>query len=137
MAKQNVYIGFNGRCREALNLYQSILGGESTFLTVGDVPVPCNEGGSKDSIMHGCLISEGSRIMGTDMTGPEGYTPGNHIALCLDCDSQEEIERLFGKLSEGGQVREPLMDAFWGGVFGALTDKFGIQWLFNYTKPQG
>jgi PhnB protein len=44
----------------------------------------------------------------------------------------EEIEGLFKSLSEGGTVKMPLHDAFWGSRFGMLTDRFGTNWMFNY-----
>jgi PhnB protein len=42
-----------------------------------------------------------------------------------------EAEMLFEKLSDGGVVRMPLIDAPWGARFGMLTDRFGIQWMVN------
>ena len=31
----------------------------------------------------------------------------------------------------------PLSDMLWGAYFGACTDKYGINWMFNYENPQG
>ena len=35
-----------------------------------------------------------------------------------------------------GTVQEPLKQQFWGDTYGELTDRFGMNWLLNYTKPQ-
>jgi PhnB protein len=35
-------------------------------------------------------------------------------------------------LGEGGTLKMPLHDAFWGARFGMLTDGFGTNWMFNY-----
>jgi PhnB protein len=72
--------------------------------------------------------------MASDMNGPEGLHQGNNMALCVNCTSAEEINSYFDNLCEGGKVMEPLKEQFWGATFGALTDKFGIRWMFNYDK---
>jgi uncharacterized glyoxalase superfamily protein PhnB len=36
-------------------------------------------------------------------------------------------------LASSGAVIEPLFDAPWGALFGAVRDEFGIHWLFNCT----
>jgi PhnB protein len=38
-------------------------------------------------------------------------------------------DRAWARLSEGGTVRLPLHEAFWGARFGILTDRFGVQWM--------
>jgi len=40
-----------------------------------------------------------------------------------------EAERVFAALAEGGTVEAPLAKQFWGGTFGQLVDRFGIQWM--------
>lgn len=71
--------------------------------------------------------------MGSDMMGAR-LKPGNSVALCLNCSSDEEINDFFDKLSEGGQVITPLHQSFWGATYGELTDRFGMLWMLNYTK---
>ncbi len=135
MAQLSPYIGFNGNCREAMTFYKDCLGGDLTFQTAGEAPAEagCPEG-TAGEIMHSMLISNGIVIMATDMGNPEGYEKGNNISLTLNCDSEEEIRSLFDKLSEGGKIGQQLKLEFWGGLFGYLTDKFGIVWMFNYQQ---
>ena len=47
------------------------------------------------------------------------------------------IERckFFNALAEGGQITMPIADQFWGDYFGSLTDRFGVNWMVNYTDP--
>lgn len=40
----------------------------------------------------------------------------------------------FNGLSNGGKDIEPLHQSYRGDTFGMLTDKFGITWIFNYSK---
>jgi len=134
MAQINAYIGFNGKCREAMNFYKDCFGGELNIMTVGETPAAAQCPDSmQDSVMHSSLMSGGLILMGTDMTAPDSpYQPGNNIALSLNCNSEEEINTLFSKLGEGGNVVDPLKMQFWGALFGVLVDKYGICWMFNY-----
>jgi PhnB protein len=134
MAKMNAYLGLDGKTREAMTFYKECLGGELNLVTAAETPV-CDEmpAEAKESIMHACLSNGRWTLMATDMASPGGRKQGNDFSMMLDCESEEEINGLFGKLSEGGTVKQPLGPAFWGGTFGFLTDKFGIGWMFNYV----
>jgi PhnB protein len=64
------------------------------------------------------------------------FQQGNNFSICLDCESQAEMEKVFNALSENGQVIMPMHDAFWGGRFGMLTDQFGISWMFSFRAAR-
>lgn len=137
MTQINAYVGFNGRCREAMTFYKECLGGELTLQSVAETPAAaqCPEG-MQHQIMHSALTKGPLLLMGSDMVGPDGFNVGNNIALSLNCSSEEEINTFFSKLAEGGKIIDELKTQFWGGIFGVLTDKFGIRWMFNYEKNQ-
>jgi PhnB protein len=46
-------------------------------------------------------------------------------------DDREQTKHLFTLLSDGGNVTTPLAVQPWGDYFGKLTDRFGVQWMFN------
>ena len=141
MATLNPYLNFAGNTEEAFKFYKSVFGGEFKFLqrfkeTPEASRVRDNE---KDKIMHIAFpIGKGNTLMATDALDSLGHTltPGNNISLSIEADSKDEAEKVFKGLSQGGTVSVPLADAFWGAYFGMLTDKFGIQWMVNYTYPQ-
>ncbi|MCW3110984.1 MAG: hypothetical protein JWQ09_5490 [Segetibacter sp.] len=138
MKQINAYIGFNGKCREAMSFYKECFGGELTLQTVAETPVAsqCPEG-MQHQIMHSALMAKDQiLVMGSDMVAPDGFIVGNNISLTVNCSSEEEINAFFAKLAEGGKIIQELKTEFWGGIFGALTDKFGIRWMFNYQKNQ-
>ena len=87
--------------------------------------------------MH-ARISKGSTVlvMASDSMNGMHLTTGTNFSISIDCESAEEIDRLFAAFGEGGKVSMPLADAFWGARFGMLIDKFGIQWMFNFEKPK-
>jgi PhnB protein len=141
MATLNPYLNFAGNTEEAFKFYKSVFGGDFKILQrFKDTPeagkVPANE---KDKIMHVALpIGKGNTLMATDALESMGQrlVLGNNIYLSIEAESKEEAESILIGLSPGGKVTVPLADAFWGAFFGMVTDKFGIQWMVNYTYPQ-
>ena len=138
MNQINAYIGFNGKCREAMNFYQQCFGGELSIMTFAESPLAEQmPPESQNNVVHGCLTNGNITLMGSDMVGPQGFVPGNTVSLMIACSSEEEINTLFAQLSAGGQVTCPLGEQFWGDTFAAVVDKFGTSWLLNYGKsPQ-
>lgn len=142
MATVNVYLTFNGNCKEAFDFYKSVFGGEFPYAgTFGEMPpqegMPVSEE-DKDKIMHISLpISQETMLMGSDAGGgwADKLTEGNNFSLSLNTNSKEEADKLFNALSAGGTVTMPLEDTFWGAYFGMWTDKFGINWMVNYDDP--
>src|SRR5690606_8431164 len=128
MAKLNPYLNFSGRCTEAMNFYKGIFGGELQLMLAGDSPakdqVPPE---MHNQVMHSHLKSSASEIMATDMA-PTQPVEGNTVYLALICDSEDELNDYYNKLSEGGKVEQPLTKAFFG-WFGSLQDKFGKHWM--------
>lgn len=142
MATVNVYLTFNGNCREAFDFYKSVFGGEYPYVgTFGEMPpvdgkeIPEED---KNKIMHITLpISRETMLLGSD-TGREWgshHQQGNNFSISINAESKEEADQLFNGLSEGGTVTMPMEDTFWGAYFGMFTDKFGISWMVNYDDP--
>jgi PhnB protein len=135
MTQINAYIGFNGKCREAMTFYQECIGGELIFQPIGTSPIASEfPEGLGNQILHCSLAKGGLLLMATDCVGPDGYHKGNNIALSLNCSSEDEIRTFYAKLSEGGEIIDALKEQFWGALFGVFTDKFGIGWMLNYDK---
>ena len=141
MAAINPYLSFNGKAEEAFNFYKSVFGGElASFMRWKDNP-QCADFSERDreQIMHVALpIGKGNVLMGSDSPESMGQklTEGNNFRIAIAPDSKEEADRLFKDLSAGGKVEMPLQDMFWGGYYGAFSDKFGVQWMVNYDKNQ-
>ena len=131
MKSVTTYLHFNGNCRDAMQFYQKCLGTEIHITTAMDAQgKPSTDAGAK--IMHSQLLRNGQPILqaSDDQSGSTPKT-GDNFQVAVDCDSVDEIDRLFEALRQGGKVRLPLGDVPWGARFGMLTDKFGIQWLLN------
>jgi PhnB protein len=130
MKSITTYLHFNGNCRDAMRFYQKCLGTEIHITNVMDAQgKPSTDAGAK--IMHSQLLRNGQAIL--QASDDQSGTPkaGDNFQVAVDCESVDEINRLFEGLCQGGKVRLPLGDVPWGARFGMLTDKFGIQWLLN------
>jgi len=58
-----------------------------------------------------------------------GFTPA--VSLWIDCDDVAELERLFDRLSDGGNVFMPLGDYGFSRRFGWVGDRHGVTWQLN------
>ncbi len=129
------YLTFSGNCREAMTFYQDCLGGDLTFQTIGESPLSNKlPQQMKDCILHATLKKETLLLQASDMVPQTGLVKGNAVSLSLDCGNEEEIKKVYAKLSADGKANHPLEDTFWGALFGDLTDKFGNHWILNFNK---
>ena len=132
MTTLNPYLNFPGTCRDALDFYKTIFGGEVVGLqTFAQGGMPIDEKHA-NAIMHSEFKADGIYFMASD--DPQGAniaSQNNNISLSLVFTDVAEIDRVFAALADGANVTMPLSTAPWGARFGMLTDKFGIQWLFN------
>lgn len=136
MTRINSYLTFSGNCREAMTFYQACLGGELSFQTIGDSPVPTQMPPEmKNSVLHSILTNGSWFIMASDMVGEKGVLRGNAVSMMLHFSDEAAIRATYDYLVAGGVATHPLEDTFWGAVFGGLTDQFGNHWLLNYVKP--
>ena len=132
----NPYLTFDGNCREVFEFYRSVFGGDfSAIQTFADGPddmgVPDDE---KDRIMHVSLPVGSSVLMGSDRCSAFSPAPvvGDNFSISMSGDSKAHCDELFAKLSDGGAVKMPMQETFWGAYFGLWTDKYGINWMINF-----
>lgn len=140
----NHYLNFQGQTEAAFLFYKSVFGGDFAMLSrytdmppQGDVQLSDIE---KNYILHISLpINDFTVLMGSDTTAhfcAQSNTPfskgNNHyISINLDKHEQNEAYRLYEALSQNGQIEMVLDKTFWGALYGAFTDQFGIKWMIN------
>jgi PhnB protein len=127
------YLFFDGRCEEALEFYRGAVGAEVIMLMrMKDSPEPPPPGtvppGAENKIMHASL-----RIGDTTVNASDGRCRGmpkfQGFSLSLWAPTEEEAERLFSRLGEGGQVQMPMEKTFFSPCFGMVADRFGVSWM--------
>lgn len=142
-ARVTTYLNFNGITEEAFNFYKEVFNGEFTGVGLkrfGDANVPAEipmDEATKKLILHAELtIMGGHVLMATDAPESMGFklSSGNNMHINLEPTSREETKKLFDALTAGGTVTMPLEDMFFGAYFGSCTDKYGINWMFNFIQ---
>ncbi|MEQ6123959.1 VOC family protein [Pseudotenacibaculum sp. MALMAid0570] len=130
--KCDVYLSFDGNCEEAMNFYQQVFGGEFTVvMRYADGPPQYIVKGTESKIMHMTLSMEnGAELKAADVFN-EPVQKGNAYHVSIGADSEEQGEEFFNKLVEGAQITMPFQNVFWGGKFGSLIDRYGIQWMIS------
>lgn len=138
MATVSTYLNFDGQTEEAFNFYKSIFGTEfnGDISRMGEVPrdpgMPELSEAEKNLIMHIELpITAGHLLMGTDILPSMGMqlTVGNNMSICLQVDDRQEVDRLYSRLSEGGESGTEPTEMFWGDYYTAFADKYGVRWM--------
>jgi PhnB protein len=132
MATQLVpYVFFYGRCAEALEFYKGAFGGSYEKMLVKDTPMASEmPPGSGDRVMHASFTADEIKFMASDGQDTKPVDPdAGNISMSLSFDDAARGEAVFNALSAGGKVGMPIKEAFWGGRFGMLTDKFSTEWM--------
>lgn len=137
MKQLQIYLTFNGNCKEAVEFYKSVFGGEIiSSQTFGEAGMLTDDAEYKDQIMH-CQYKSGDiYLMASDNMKGHPFNAGNNVALSIDYKDGSDMDKDFNALATGGAVDMPLQVTFWNAKFGMLTDKFGIRWMMNHDLPK-
>jgi|SRR5271156_6451303 len=113
MQKITPFLWFDGKAEEAMNFYVSIFKNSK----VGNVARYGDAGpGPKGTVMSATFQLEGQEFFALN-GGPQfSFTPA--ISFFVDCKTQQEVDELWEKLSEGGEKSR----------CGWLKDKYGLSW---------
>jgi PhnB protein len=131
--KLEVYLYFKGNCKEAMEFYKSIFGGELKLTTYGKSGDNYSKyNAEKDWIMH-CELKGGDiSLMASD--GSAASEKAAKVELSLTGTDETKMKKVFEKLSDDAQIHIPLEKQMWGDIYGRWTDKFGIIWSMNIGK---
>ena len=134
--KLELFINFDGDCREAVEFYAEVFRSEvHNLMTYGQAPPdPANPiaEGDRDRVMYaGIPIGD---IVAMFMDTPSGYPliRGNNINPTLSMADKDEVARVFSGLAEGGTVHMALQQTFFSELYGMVEDKFGVIWQILY-----
>ena len=108
---------FNQNGAEAAKFYTSIF--QNSKITL-DTPMVIN------------IEIKGQKLM--FLNGGPMFQPNLTLSLMMMCDSKEEAESYYQKLSEKGKVMMELDSYPWSESYAWVEDQYGISWQINYTK---
>ncbi len=131
--KLDIYVNYNGKCREAFQFYEQHFGGKITMMeTFAQMPpaagIPEER---KSNILHARIEIGGAILMGADIPNAE---PMRSAYLTLSFTSIEEAEKTYAILTDGGEVFMPMAETNFATRFAMLRDKFGANWMLLYQK---
>jgi PhnB protein len=123
----DVYVNYRGNCEQAFRFYEQHLGGRITgIVRHGQQPNPNVPADWKDKIVHARLELGGTVVMGADIPQAE---PMRSAYLTLSLDQEEEAERVYALLTNGGQIFMKMAKTPFANRFAMLRDKFGTSWM--------
>jgi PhnB protein len=127
--KIEAYLFFPGTTEEAMNFYQGIFGGDLTITRRGDVDPSATES-EKCLVINAALDSAAFTLRASDRADATRDVQ-TRIELTINGSEEADLRKIFDLLSDGGMVKADLEKMFWGDIFGALIDRFGIGWQVN------
>ncbi|BCG60173.1 VOC family protein [Paenibacillus sp. URB8-2] len=126
--KITTFLMFSGQAEEAMNFYISLFDGSEVLHIQRYGP---NEDGAEGSVRNAAFSLNGQQFMCIDSNIPHDFTFTPSMSLYVNCKSEEEIDLLYSKLSEGGSVFMPLASYPFSDKFGWVGDRYGVTWQLN------
>ncbi len=113
MQKITPFLWFDNQVEEAMNFYVSIFDNSKIIgvTRYGDAGP-----GPKGTVLTGAFVLDGQEF--TALNGGPHFKFTEAISLVVNCETQQEIDEKWQKLSEGGEK----------GQCGWLKDKYGLSW---------
>lgn len=119
------FLMFDGQAKEAIEKYTSLLPNSDIQNIV------YHEDGT---VLHATFVLSGQLFMAIDNKNGETIPFTSAISLFIECESLEEIEKLFSELAKEGKVLMPLGPLPFSEKFGWVQDKYGVTWQLNIAK---
>lgn len=117
------FLMFEGKAEEAMKFYVSLF--ESSEI-IGITRYGADGPGTEGSVAHAVFSLDGQVLMCTDSTVEHAFTPA--MSLYATCESEDEIDGLFEKPSQDGEVLMPLAAYPFSPKFAWLDDTYGVSW---------
>ncbi|MGE7879244.1 VOC family protein [Peribacillus muralis] len=129
--KVTPFLMFQGNAEEAMNDYTAMIE-ESEITSI--TRYGANQPGTEGSVMQATFTLKNQEFMCIDSNAEHQFTFTPSFSIFLTCDSEEEIDRLYSGLADGGQVLMPLGDYSFSKKFGWIADKYGVSWQLTLPK---
>lgn len=127
----NPYLSFKNDARAAMEFYRDVFGGELTIDTFAAYEMG-QDPSENDLVMHAQLETPaGFTLMASDTPSSMPFQPAAGFSVSLSGDDEAALEGWWNALADGGTVTMALDTPPWGGRFGMLTDRFGIDWMVS------
>ena len=142
MTTINPWINFNGNAEEAFTFYKSVFGGEFTkiirFKNLASSEFSVSEIDAEKIMLIALPIGKNNVLLANDVSLSMGKVSENEnrSKILVSTESKEEADELFNGLSAGGKVEVPMDDSPWESYFGMFRDKYGIEWMIEFSPSK-
>ncbi|GLW11640.1 VOC family protein [Microtetraspora sp. NBRC 13810] len=126
--KITTFLMFEGKAEEAITFYTSLFP-DAEIISLDRYGA--GEAGEEGSVRHATFSLAGQRYMAIDSSVKHAFTFTPAVSLYVQCESEEELDRLYAALGDGGTPLMPLDDYGFSTGFGWLNDRFGVSWQLN------
>ena len=132
--KLEVYVNYRGTCEEAFRFYEQHLGGRiAMMMRHEEAPNPQIPADYAKKILHAHLDLGGAALLGADVPTAE---PMRSAYVTLTVDTVGEAERIYGLLSQGGDIFMKMEETFFAPRFAMLRDRFGTSWMLLAARQR-
>ena len=142
MTTINPWINFNGNAQEAFAFYKSVFGGEFTkvirFRDIASPEFPVAQKDENKIMLIALSIGKSNTLLANDVPEIMGQVNEreNRSKILVSTESKEEADTLLNGLSAGGTVEGPMGDGPWGSYAGMFRDKYGIEWIIEFSPSK-
>lgn len=131
MQKLTTFLMFDGRAEEAMQFYTTLFENSKILSITRYGP---NEAGAEGTVMNATFLLAGQEFMCIDSNVKQSFTFTPAISIYVNCKTEQEIDRLFQQLSQGGQVLMPLSRYPFSNKFAWISDRFGVSWQLTLAQ---
>jgi predicted 3-demethylubiquinone-9 3-methyltransferase (glyoxalase superfamily) len=129
--KITTFLMFEGNAEEAMTFYTSLFE-DAEVLAI--TRYGAGEAGAEGTVQHAAFSLAGQQFMCIDSAITHEFTFTPSISLYIQCDTENEIDRLHAALVEKGQELMALGSYGFSAKFGWLIDRFGVSWQLNLPE---
>ncbi|WP_407872809.1 VOC family protein [Paenibacillus sp. P36] len=110
-------------CKDEINYYQSIFGGEIVILRKqGEV------------VLNADLQVGTATLKFADVQAAKPALKGDYVRVFLKIDSEESFRAIYGALSTGGTILTEVYEAPFNGLLAIVTDRNGVCWVLSFYR---
>ena len=119
---------------EAMSLYTSLFDDGRIMEITRYGP---EEPGLDGSVQSARFRLAGQEFLCSDSYVAHDFTFTPSFSVWIETESEDELERLFAALADGGNQLMPLGDYGFSRRFGWVNDRFGVSWQLNLAHGEG
>ena len=129
-SKIRPFLMFAGKAEEAMNFYVSLFYGAEVLSIVRH---GSNGPGVEGSVMTASFRIGNQTVMCTDSTEKHDFSFTPAFSFFVECESEQEIRRLYGALVAGGNAPMPIGEYGFSRMFAWVNDRYGVSWQLNFA----